>query len=111
VALLKLYAESDSSDLVSTLMSCCSHLSDAGVADCADWLNKCSRHHAVGLLYHFHGDNAAALDVWTRHEFMCRIIKKISKLNELLFMIVIWCHYGERFGLAVERWLIQHPAI
>jgi len=67
VALLKLYAESDASDLVSTLMSCCSHLTDAGVADCADWLNKCTRHHAVGLLHHFHGNDAAALDVWTRH--------------------------------------------
>jgi len=67
VALLKLYAESDSSDLVATLVSCCSHLTDAGIADCAEWLNKCNRHHAVGLLYHFHGDDAAALDVWTRH--------------------------------------------
>jgi len=108
VALLKLYAESDSSDLVSTLMSCCSHLSDAGVTDCADWLNKYSRHHAVGLLYHFHGDDAAALDVWTRHDFMCLIIKHKFKLIELLFMTVVWWHYGKRFGLS---WLIKHPTV
>jgi len=66
VALLKLYAESDSSDLLTTLMSCCSHLSEAGVADCADWLSRCGRNHAVGLLRHFRVDDAAALDVWTR---------------------------------------------
>jgi len=67
VALLKLYAESDSSDLIPTLKSCCSHLSDAVIADCSDWLTKCGRHHAVGLLRHFHGDDEAALDVWSRH--------------------------------------------
>jgi len=87
VALLKLYAESDSSDLVSTIMSCCAHLSDAGIADCADWLGKCSRHHAVGLLYHFHGDDAAALDVWTRHVFIdciSYIILEICKVVDFI---------------------------
>ena len=71
MALLKLYAESDSSDLVPTLMSCCSRLSDAGVVDCAHWLNRCGRHHAVGLLHHCRGNDAAALDVWTRHVLSC----------------------------------------
>jgi len=72
VALLKLYAESDASDLVPTLMSCCSRLTDAGIADCAEWLSRCGRHHAVGLLRHCHGDDAAALDVWTRHALCCQ---------------------------------------
>ena len=71
VALLKLYAESGSSDLVPTLVSCCRHLSDAMIADCSDWLHRCGRHHAHGLLQHYHGDDAAALDVWTRHALWC----------------------------------------
>ena len=75
VALLKLYAECDSSDLVTSIMTCCSHLSDAGIADCVDWLYKCSRYHAVGLLHHFHGDDAAALDVWTRCVFYAHNIE------------------------------------
>ena len=90
MALLKLYAESDSSDLVTTIVSCCSHLSDAGIADCADWLNKCGRHHAVGLLHHFHGDDAAALDVWTRHVFSYyRVLRlKICEIVDQLVIIV-----------------------
>jgi len=93
VALLKLYAESDSSDLMSTLMSCCSHLTDAGVADCADWLSRCSRHHAVGLLHHFHGDDAAALGVWTRHVSwlsMHRFVHSHKHAKRLTWCLLRW---------------------
>jgi lipopolysaccharide biosynthesis regulator YciM len=62
VALLKLYAERNSAELLPLVEE------DSGcdLKDCVEWLEKYQRHHALGLLYKYHGDNDKALNIWTR---------------------------------------------
>lgn len=62
-ALIKLYAEVDSECLVPFITS---PDNKCDMADCIQWLKRCQRFHALGLLHSFHGENDLALDVWTR---------------------------------------------
>ncbi|KAJ3593828.1 hypothetical protein NHX12_006162 [Muraenolepis orangiensis] len=61
-ALLKLYAELDHKSLLDLLASDNSCL----LADGAPWLEKPGKYFALGLLYRCHGQDSAALQVWTR---------------------------------------------
>lgn len=61
-ALLKLYAEQDHDSLLDLLAS----ENFCVVADCAPWLEKYHKYFALGLLYHYHGQDSAALQLWIR---------------------------------------------
>ena len=61
-ALLKLYAETDSSELIALIAS----EPACDMQDCITWLEKCKRYHAQALLYKYHGENDKALNIWTR---------------------------------------------
>lgn len=62
IALLKLYAETNSPELL-TLVAV-----DTGcdLHDCVEWLTKYQRFHALAILYKYHGEYDKALSVWTR---------------------------------------------
>ena len=61
-ALLKLYAETNSPELLALVAV------DTGcdLRDCVEWLAKYGRFHALALLYKYHGENDKALAVWTK---------------------------------------------
>lgn len=61
-ALLKLYAEQDHDSLLDLLAS----ENFCVVADCAPWLEKYHKYFALGLLYHYHGQDSAAVQLWIR---------------------------------------------
>lgn len=61
-ALLKLYAEINSAALLSLV----EENSGCDLKDGIEWLEKYGHHHALALLYKYHGDNDRALNVWTR---------------------------------------------
>lgn len=61
-ALLKLYAEQDHDSLLDLLAS----ENFCVVTDCAPWLEKYHKYFALGLLYHYHGQDSAAVQLWTR---------------------------------------------
>ncbi|XP_026989205.1 transforming growth factor-beta receptor-associated protein 1 homolog [Tachysurus fulvidraco] len=61
-ALLKLYAESGHKGLLELLDSDNSCL----LADSAPWLEKHHRYFALGLLYHYNGQDGAALQLWVQ---------------------------------------------
>uniref|UniRef100_A0A3B4F0K5 Transforming growth factor beta receptor associated protein 1 n=1 Tax=Pundamilia nyererei TaxID=303518 RepID=A0A3B4F0K5_9CICH len=61
-ALLKLYAEQDHDSLLDLLAS-----DNACVlADSVPWLEKYHKYFALGLLYHYNGQDSAALQLWIR---------------------------------------------
>lgn len=61
-ALLKLYAEQDHESLLDLLAS-----DNACVlADSVPWLEKYHKYFALGLLYHYNGQDSAALQLWIR---------------------------------------------
>ncbi|KAJ8299668.1 hypothetical protein KUTeg_023728 [Tegillarca granosa] len=62
IALLKLYAEVNSPELIPLIAV------DTGcdLKDCVDWLEKYNRYHALALLYKYHSENDKALHIWTR---------------------------------------------
>ncbi len=62
-ALLKLYAETNSPELVSFIVSS----SACDVEDCEGWLQKYGHHHALALLYKYRADNDKALAIWTKY--------------------------------------------
>lgn len=61
-ALLKLYAELDHDSLLDLLAS----ENFCVVTDCAPWLEKYHKYFALGLLYHYHGQDSAAIQLWIR---------------------------------------------
>ncbi|XP_028810168.1 transforming growth factor-beta receptor-associated protein 1 homolog [Denticeps clupeoides] len=61
-ALLKLYAEADHDSLLDLLASDNACL----LADSAPWLEKYHKYFALGLLYHYNGQDAAALQLWVK---------------------------------------------
>uniref|UniRef100_A0A3B3YLF6 CNH domain-containing protein n=1 Tax=Poecilia mexicana TaxID=48701 RepID=A0A3B3YLF6_9TELE len=61
-ALLKLYAEQDHDSLLDLLASDNSCV----LTDSVPWLEKYHKYFALGLLYHFNGQDAAALKLWIR---------------------------------------------
>lgn len=61
-ALLKLYAEQDHDSLLDLLAS----ENFCVVTDCAPWLEKYHKYFALGLLYHYHGQDSAAVQLWIR---------------------------------------------
>ncbi|XP_033847660.1 transforming growth factor-beta receptor-associated protein 1 homolog [Periophthalmus magnuspinnatus] len=61
-ALLKLYAEQDHESLLDLLAS----ENFCVLADCVPWLEKYHKYFALGLLYHYHGQDSAALQLWIR---------------------------------------------
>ncbi|KAI4884620.1 hypothetical protein NFI96_022242 [Prochilodus magdalenae] len=61
-ALLKLYAEIGHESLLDLLASDNACL----LADSAPWLEKHHRYFALGLLYHYNGQDASALQMWVR---------------------------------------------
>lgn len=61
-ALLKLYAEQDHESLLDLLASDNACL----LADSAPWLEKHQKYFALGLLYHYNGQDSAALQMWVR---------------------------------------------
>nr|XP_046193861.1 transforming growth factor-beta receptor-associated protein 1 homolog isoform X1 [Oncorhynchus gorbuscha] len=61
-ALLKLYAEQDHESLLDLLASPNACL----LADSAPWLEKHHKYFALGLLYHYNGQDSAALQLWVR---------------------------------------------
>jgi len=97
-ALLKLFAELKPSELLGLIDS----NGGCDVVDCVSWLEKFSRFHAQALLYHFHGDNDKALNIWTRladeeiHDSvfpgLAFIVEFLSKLvdHEILWKYVDW---------------------
>ncbi|KAL4225569.1 transforming growth factor [Mactra antiquata] len=62
VALLKLYAENNSPELLPLVEE------DSGcdLKDCVEWLEKYKRYHPLALLYRYHGETDKALNIWTR---------------------------------------------
>lgn len=61
-ALLKLYAEQDHESLLDLLAS----ENSCVLTDSVPWLEKYHKYFALGLLYHFNGQDAAALQLWIR---------------------------------------------
>ncbi|KAK1798712.1 hypothetical protein P4O66_006996 [Electrophorus voltai] len=61
-ALLKLYAEAGHDSLLDLLASENACL----LADSAPWLEKHHRYFALGILYHYNGQDAVALQLWVR---------------------------------------------
>uniref|UniRef100_A0A3P9QBZ3 Transforming growth factor, beta receptor associated protein 1 n=1 Tax=Poecilia reticulata TaxID=8081 RepID=A0A3P9QBZ3_POERE len=61
-ALLKLYAEQDHDSLLDLLAS----ENFCVLTDSVSWLEKYHKYFALGLLYHFNGQDAAALKLWIR---------------------------------------------
>ena len=61
-ALLKLYAETDSSELIALIAS----EPACDMQDCSTWLEKHKRYHAQALLYKYHGDSDKALSIWIK---------------------------------------------
>lgn len=61
-ALLKLYAEANHDSLLDLLVSENSCL----LVDAVPWLEKCKKYFALGLLYHYNGQNEAALQLWVK---------------------------------------------
>uniref|UniRef100_A0A8D3AHY9 CNH domain-containing protein n=1 Tax=Scophthalmus maximus TaxID=52904 RepID=A0A8D3AHY9_SCOMX len=61
-ALLKLYAEQDHDSLLDLLASDNACL----LADSIPWLEKYHKYFALGLLYHYNGQDSAALQLWIR---------------------------------------------
>ncbi|KAL2087451.1 hypothetical protein ACEWY4_016279 [Coilia grayii] len=61
-ALLKLYAEADHESLLDLLASDNACL----LADSAPWLEKHHKYFALGLLYHYNGQDASAVQMWVR---------------------------------------------
>uniref|UniRef100_A0AAZ3RRR3 CNH domain-containing protein n=1 Tax=Oncorhynchus tshawytscha TaxID=74940 RepID=A0AAZ3RRR3_ONCTS len=61
-ALLKLYAEQDHESLLDLLASPNACL----LADSAPWLEKHHKYFALGLLYHYNGQDSAALQLWVQ---------------------------------------------
>ncbi|XP_030637432.1 transforming growth factor-beta receptor-associated protein 1 homolog [Chanos chanos] len=61
-ALLKLYAELGHESLLDLLASENACL----LSDCAPWLEKHQKYFALGLLYHYNSQDAAALQLWVR---------------------------------------------
>ncbi|KAF6725482.1 Transforming growth factor-beta receptor-associated-like protein 1 [Oryzias melastigma] len=61
-ALLKLYAEQNHDSLLDLLAS----ENACVLADSVPWLEKYHKYFALGLLYHYNGQDSAALQVWTR---------------------------------------------
>ena len=62
VALLKLYAEVNSSELLPLVEA----ETGCDMKDGAEWLEKYKRHHALAILSNHHGDNDRALNIWSR---------------------------------------------
>ncbi|XP_048388257.1 transforming growth factor-beta receptor-associated protein 1 homolog isoform X2 [Stegostoma tigrinum] len=61
-ALLKLYAEANHDSLLDLLVSENSCL----LVDCIPWLENHKKYFALGLLYHYNGQNEAALQLWVK---------------------------------------------
>ncbi|XP_056412095.1 transforming growth factor-beta receptor-associated protein 1 isoform X2 [Hyla sarda] len=61
-ALLKLYAEADHESLLDLLVSD----NSCEVSDSAAWLEKHKKYFALGLLYHYNKQDAAAVQIWVR---------------------------------------------
>ncbi|XP_041935872.1 transforming growth factor-beta receptor-associated protein 1 homolog [Alosa sapidissima] len=61
-ALLKLYAEADHESLLDLLASDNACL----LADSAPWLEKHHKYFALGLLYHYNGQDSSAVQLWAR---------------------------------------------
>ncbi|XP_072321311.1 transforming growth factor-beta receptor-associated protein 1 homolog [Eucyclogobius newberryi] len=61
-ALMKLYAEQDHESLLDLLAS----ENFCVLADCVPWLEKYHKYFALGLLYQYHGQDSAALQLWIR---------------------------------------------
>ncbi|KAA0713196.1 Transforming growth factor-beta receptor-associated protein 1 -like protein [Triplophysa tibetana] len=61
-ALLKLYAETGHDSLLDLLASDNACL----LTDCAPWLEKHLKYFALGLLYHYNGQDSAALQMWVK---------------------------------------------
>lgn len=61
-ALLKLYAEADHESLLDLLVSD----NACEVGDSAAWLERHKKYFALGLLYHYNKQDAAALQIWVR---------------------------------------------
>eukprot|EP00079_Xenopus_tropicalis_P013183 XP_002941202.1 PREDICTED: transforming growth factor-beta receptor-associated protein 1 [Xenopus tropicalis] len=61
-ALLKLYAEANHESLLDLLVS----ENSCEVSDSASWLEKHKKYFALGLLYHYNKQDAAALQIWVK---------------------------------------------
>ncbi|XP_052801707.1 transforming growth factor-beta receptor-associated protein 1-like [Mya arenaria] len=98
VALLKLYAEINSPELLPLIEV------DSGcnLKDCAECLEKYDRHHALAMLCKYHGDNDKALNIWSRlvngeikddlfpgFEFVVNFLSSLSD-HDLVWKYVDW---------------------
>ncbi|XP_060603083.1 transforming growth factor-beta receptor-associated protein 1-like [Ruditapes philippinarum] len=116
VALLKLYAERNSAELLPLVEE------DSGcdLKDCVEWLEKYQRHHALGLLYKYHGDNDKALNIWTRlvngdiqdelfpgFEFVVNFLSSLSD-HDLVWKYIDWAL--ERDQESSIKILTERPA-
>ncbi|KAH3886109.1 transforming growth factor-beta receptor-associated protein 1-like [Dreissena polymorpha] len=98
VALLKLYAEINSPELLPLIEV------DSGcdLKDCAEWLENYERHHSLAMLCKYHGDNDKALNIWSRlvngdikddlfpgFEFVVNFLSNLSD-HDLVWKYVEW---------------------
>ncbi|KAK3103798.1 hypothetical protein FSP39_021971 [Pinctada imbricata] len=97
-ALLKLYAEMNSPELIPLIAV------DTGcdLKDCVEWLEKFHRYHALALLYKYHSDHDKALHIWQRlvnkeiedevFPGLNFVIEYLSNLNdhELVWKYIDW---------------------
>ncbi|KAK6191375.1 hypothetical protein SNE40_003084 [Patella caerulea] len=116
VALLKLYAENNSAELIPLLVSDTS----CELADCVEYLERYQRHHALALLHKYHGENEKALHIWTRlvngeiqdksFQGLEFVVEFLANLNdhELVWKYLDWVlEKNEEFGVQI---LTQRPA-
>lgn len=97
-ALLKLYAEINSAELLPLIEV------DSGcdLKDCVEWLERYGRHHALALLYRYHGENDKALNIWSRlvngdikddffpgFEFVVNFLSSLSD-HDLVWKYIDW---------------------
>ena len=95
-ALLKLYAENNSPDLVSFIVSS----SACDMEDCDAWLQKYGHHHAMALLHKYRGDNDKAIAVWIRsvkaHMFI--LLEYNMFLHNIFLASLIRPQYWKNWG-------------
>ncbi|XP_036401363.1 transforming growth factor-beta receptor-associated protein 1 homolog [Megalops cyprinoides] len=110
-ALLKLYAEANHESLLDLLASDNACL----LADSAPWLEKHHKYFALGLLYHYNGQDDAALQLWVRivdgdlqdstrsdlYEYVVDFLSFCSKLD-LVWKYADWAlHKDQKVGVQI----------
>ncbi|NXA62381.1 TGFA1 protein, partial [Mohoua ochrocephala] len=101
-ALLKLYAEANHESLLDLLVS----ENFCLLTDSAAWLEKHKKYFALGLLYHYNGQDAAALQLWVKIVDGDIQDSTRSDLYEYIVDFLTFCSDQDLVGKYSE-WILQ----